>query len=127
MLNAIRRDVDAQAQATVGLAGVLFDEYMRNRGDQLLTTVNVLVSDYGFKQAVAGGDQATIRSALINHAGRVGATVAALLDLDGAVIGELRARNRARSARASRRCRTANRWRASVIASCISAVCRIRR
>ena len=86
VLNAIRRDVDAQAQATVSLAGVLFDEYMRNRADQLLTTVNVLVSDYPFKQAVAGGDQATIRSALINHAGRVGATVAALLDLDGAVI-----------------------------------------
>jgi diguanylate cyclase (GGDEF)-like protein len=85
VLNAIRRDVEAQAQATVGLAGALFDEYMRNRGEQLLTTVNVLVSDYGFKQAVASGDQATIRSALINQTSRVGATVAALLDLDGAV------------------------------------------
>jgi diguanylate cyclase (GGDEF)-like protein len=85
VLNAIKRDVESQAQATVGLAGALFDEYMRNRAEQLLTTVNVLVSDYGFKQAVAGGDQATIRSALVNQTGRVGATVAALLDLDGAV------------------------------------------
>jgi diguanylate cyclase (GGDEF)-like protein len=86
VLNAIKRDVDARARQTVSLAGVLFDEYMRNRAEQLLTTVNVLVSDYGFKQAVAGGDQATIRSALLNHAGRVGATVAVLLDLDGAVV-----------------------------------------
>ena len=86
VLNAIKRDVDEQARQTVGLAGTLFDEYMSNRADQLLTTVNVLVSDYGFKQAVATGDHATIRSALVNHSHRVGATVAMLLDLDGAVI-----------------------------------------
>ncbi len=86
VLNAIKRDTDDQARQTVGLAGALFDEYMHNRADQLRTTVNVLVSDYGFKQAVATGDHATIRSALLNHAGRVGATVAMLLDLDGAVI-----------------------------------------
>ena len=86
VLSAIKRDVDEQARQTVSLAGALFDEYMRNRAEQLLTTVNVLVSDYGFKQAVAGGDHATIRSALINHAARVGATVATLLDLEGAVI-----------------------------------------
>jgi diguanylate cyclase (GGDEF)-like protein len=85
VLNAIKRDADAQARRTVGLAGTLFDEYMRNRAEQLATTVNVLVSDYGFKQAVAGGDEETIRSALINHAGRVGATVATLVDLDGAI------------------------------------------
>jgi len=86
VLNAIKRDADAQAQQTIGLGGVLLDEYMRKRDEQLLTTVNVLVSDYGFKQAAAGGDHATIRSALVNHAARVGATVAALLDVDGTVL-----------------------------------------
>jgi diguanylate cyclase (GGDEF)-like protein len=85
ILNLMRRNADDQAQRTVGLAGVLFDEFTRSRADQLLTTVNVLVQDYGFKQAVATGDQATIRSALRNHAGRAGATVALLLDLDGKV------------------------------------------
>jgi diguanylate cyclase (GGDEF)-like protein len=85
VLNAIKRDVDDRAQQTVGLAGVLFEEYMHNRADQLLTTVNVLVSDYGFKQAVASGDHATIQSALLNHAARVRATVAVLLDPDGRV------------------------------------------
>jgi diguanylate cyclase (GGDEF)-like protein len=86
VLDAIKRDVDQRAEQTVGLAGVLFDESMKNRSDQLLTTVNVLVQDYGFKQAVAGGDHPTIRSALINHASRVRATVALLLDLDGRVL-----------------------------------------
>ena len=85
VLNAIRSDVDERAQRTVGLAGILFDEYKHNRAEQLLMTVNVLVSDYGFKQAVASGDHPTIRSALINHAARVHATVAVLLDLDGSV------------------------------------------
>jgi diguanylate cyclase (GGDEF)-like protein len=86
VLSAIKNDTEEQARQTVGLAGALFDEYMRNRSDQLLTTVNVLVQDYGFKQAWATGDHATIRSALVNHSRRVGATVAMLLDLDGAVI-----------------------------------------
>ena len=85
VLNAIRSDVDERSQQTVGLAGVLFDEYIHNRNEQLLTTVNALVSDFGFKQAVATGDHATIRSALLNQANRVRATVAVLLDLDGRV------------------------------------------
>jgi diguanylate cyclase (GGDEF)-like protein len=87
VLDLIKRDSATQADRTVGLAGALFDEYMHNRAEQLLTTVNVLVSDFPFKQAVANrGDEATIRSVLRNHANRVGASVAALLDPDGTVI-----------------------------------------
>jgi len=87
VLDLIKRDSAAQADRTVGLAGALFDEYMHNRAEQLLTTVNVLVSDFPFKQAVANrDDEATIRSVLRNHANRVGASVAALLDPEGTVI-----------------------------------------
>ena len=87
LLDLIKRDSDAQADRTVGLAGALFDEYMHNRDELLLNTVSVLVSDFPFKQAVAsGGDDATIRSVLRNHANRVDASVAALLDPDGNVI-----------------------------------------
>src|SRR5688500_16118963 len=87
VLDLIKRDSAAQADRTVGLAGVLFDEYMHNRAEQLGKYVNILVADYGFKQVVAsGGDDATIRSALRNHASRVDATVAALLDSDGKVV-----------------------------------------
>ncbi|HUQ51123.1 MAG TPA: EAL domain-containing protein [Gammaproteobacteria bacterium] len=87
VLDLTKRDSAAQADRTVGLAGVLFDEYMHNRAEGLLTTVTVLVSDYGFKQAVASrGDEATIRSVLRNHANRVRASIAALLDPNGTVI-----------------------------------------
>jgi diguanylate cyclase (GGDEF)-like protein len=87
VLNAIKRDVDERSRQTVRLAGVLYDEYTHYRSDQLLTTVKAVVSDYGFKAAAASeGDKPTIRSALVNAAGRVGATVAVLVDLDGAVI-----------------------------------------
>jgi len=86
VLDLIKRDSATQADRTVGLAGVLFDEYMHNRAEQLGKNAYVLVADYGIKQAVASGDDATIRSALRNLASRVDATVAALLDPDGKVV-----------------------------------------
>jgi diguanylate cyclase (GGDEF)-like protein len=86
VLEMIKRDSAEQAERTVSLAGALFDEYMDNRERSLLTSANLLVSDYPFKQAVASThDEATIRSLLRNHASRVDANFAALLDLDGAV------------------------------------------
>jgi diguanylate cyclase (GGDEF)-like protein len=86
LLDLIQRDSDAQADRTVGLAGAVVDQYIRNRSEQQLTNVNLLASDYPFKQAVVSdGDQATIRSILRNHMGRVGADVAAVLELDGTV------------------------------------------
>ncbi|HJR71507.1 MAG TPA: EAL domain-containing protein [Gammaproteobacteria bacterium] len=87
VLDLIKRDAEDQAVRTVGLAGQLLDEYRRNRAEQLLTNVNLLVSDYGFKQAVTtDNDDATMRSVLRNAASRVGAPVAALLHLDGHVL-----------------------------------------
>ena len=126
VLDLIKRDSAAQADRTVGLAGVLFDEYMHNRDEQLLTTVDVLVSDFAFKQAVAsGGDEATIRSVLRNHASRVDASVAALLDPDGSVDRQLDGR-RARRCRASPACRSRRSRKARAIASSTSAACRIK-
>jgi hypothetical protein len=86
VLDLIKRDSDAQADRTVGFAGALFDEYMRNRDEGHERTVGVVVSDYPFKQAVASGDdEATVRSVLRNHANGVQASAAAVLDLDGTV------------------------------------------
>ena len=86
VLGLNKRDSDAQADRTVGLAGALFDEFMRNRDEGHERTVGVVVSDYAFKEAVASGDDdATARSALRNHANRVQASAAAVLNLDGTV------------------------------------------
>src|SRR5689334_6686162 len=85
VLDLMKGDSDAQADRTVGLAGALFDEFMRNRDEAHERTVGVVVSDYPFKEAVASGDDATILSVLRNHANRVRASAAAVLDLDGTV------------------------------------------
>ena len=45
VLDLIKRDSDEQADRTVGLAGALFDEYMRNRDEGHERTVGVVVSE----------------------------------------------------------------------------------
>jgi diguanylate cyclase (GGDEF)-like protein len=86
VLDLIKRDSEAKAGRQVELAGMVFDEFSGNRSDQLLTAASVLVADYGFREAAATGDAATIRSALANHSARIGADMAVLLDLSGKVI-----------------------------------------
>lgn len=86
VLNAVKADVEQRARQTAAISGAVFDEFMRNRTDQLRTTVDVLVSDFGFKQATAGADTETIRSVLANHSARIDADIALLLDLDGNVL-----------------------------------------
>src|SRR5690242_6117625 len=85
VLNLIERDSNVQADRTVGLGGTVFDQFIRNRSDNQLTNVGVIASDFPFRAVVIGGDEATIRSALRNHASRVRASVAAVLNLDGTV------------------------------------------
>lgn len=86
VLNAVKTDVEQRARQTVTIGGSVFDEFMRGRSEQLRTTVDVLVSDFGFKQAVASADTQTIRSVLLNHSGRVDADMGVLLDLDGNIL-----------------------------------------
>jgi diguanylate cyclase (GGDEF)-like protein len=86
VLNAVKTDVEQRARQTVTIGGSVFDEFMRARSEQLRTTVDVLVSDFGFKQAVASADTETIRSVLLNHSGRVDADMGVLLDLDGNIL-----------------------------------------
>jgi diguanylate cyclase (GGDEF)-like protein len=86
VLNAIKADVEDRARQSVTIGAAVFEEFMLNRTEQLRTTVDVLASDFGFKQVVAGSDTNTIRSALVNHSARVDADIALLLDLDGKVV-----------------------------------------
>lgn len=83
VLRAVERNVDRQAERSVQLAGVVLDEFVRTRTSQLTTTVDVLVSDFAFRDAVATDDRATIQSALVNHAARAGTRTAVVFDLDG--------------------------------------------
>jgi len=86
VLRAIERNVERQAERSVQLAGVVLNEFVRTRTSQLTTTVDVLVSDFAFRDAVATDDRATIHSALMNHAARAGTKTAVVFDLQGNAI-----------------------------------------
>ncbi|MDO3388090.1 EAL domain-containing protein [Gilvimarinus sp. SDUM040013] len=64
----------------------LFSQLMQTRAQQLSQSVSVLTDDFGFKEAVATADRATIRSALINHSARVQADIALVLDNDKGLV-----------------------------------------
>lgn len=49
----------------------VFGELMAVRGEQLLQAAEVLTNDFGFREAVASGDENTIISALVNHGQRI--------------------------------------------------------
>ena len=61
-------------------------EYLKAKEDLLLTASKVLTADFGFKQAVATRDRATISSVLENHSSRINASLMILSDLSGKVI-----------------------------------------
>ncbi len=83
---AIRQSAIQQAETRLRSGGQIFSHALDERGAQLLEAVQVIASDFGFKQAVATGDIPTIRTVLYNHGHRVGADVTVLADLDGRVV-----------------------------------------
>ncbi|HUF72754.1 MAG TPA: EAL domain-containing protein [Gammaproteobacteria bacterium] len=83
VLNEARQWQQNQADRSVELAGVVFDEYMLSRSEQMALTVSALALDYGFRDTVASGDVPSIEGLLKNHARRAGMETAAIFELDG--------------------------------------------
>ena len=79
---AVRTDSVRQLTAT----RAMLDRTLAERTRLLRSATDVLVKDYGFKEAVATSDQPTMQSALANHARRVAADLAVLYALDGTVV-----------------------------------------
>lgn len=75
--------VRSQAREQLDVGSLVFQQLLEVRGRQLHDAVQVLVADFGFKEAVASGDTETIRSALTNHGARINASVVMMLSLDG--------------------------------------------
>lgn len=76
----IRDAVVEDAYRQLEKGSELFTQLMQTRVQQLAQSVGVLTDDFGFKDAVASADEATIRSALVNHAARIQADLAIVLD-----------------------------------------------
>ncbi|MEK1939137.1 MAG: EAL domain-containing protein [Pseudomonas sp.] len=73
----------ASQQLEVGVR--VFERLLDVRSRQIRDAVQVLSSDFGFKDAVASDDTATISSVLGNHGKRIDATEVLLLALDGTI------------------------------------------
>jgi len=72
-----------QAQRQLEIGSNVFSNLLEARARELTNATQILVADFGFRQAVATGDLATIRSALLNQVGRIGADQALFFDAKG--------------------------------------------
>ena len=79
--NSARRVVRDEMTA----AGAVYSQLWSARSSQLQQGAGVLAQDYGFREAVATNDEATVRSALDNLRARQGVDGALILGVDGHV------------------------------------------
>jgi len=86
VMRTVETDVDYRARESLVIGGKVVAEFLASRGEQLRTSVEVMSSDFGLKEAAATNDSTTIGSVLENHSLRVRADVAMLIDLDGELI-----------------------------------------
>lgn len=74
-----------QVDEMMASATETFRQLLSTREEQLITSAQLLTSDFGFKQAVASQDIPTIDSVLRNHSSRVNANLMFMTDLSGVV------------------------------------------
>ncbi|MGZ3275093.1 MAG: putative bifunctional diguanylate cyclase/phosphodiesterase [Caulobacteraceae bacterium] len=68
-------------------SGTVFDRVWNLRADELHESASLLSRDFGFREAVASRDEATIRSALENLRVRLGIDMAFIVGVDGRITG----------------------------------------
>src|SRR5436305_9737216 len=78
---AASRQVAGQLQSS----GAVYDRLWHERAHELQNAAQLLARDFGFRAAVATGDQATIQSALGNAAARLRVRTAFIVTADGRV------------------------------------------
>jgi diguanylate cyclase (GGDEF)-like protein len=75
------REVESQLQSS----GAVYDRLWQQRSHELQNAAQLLARDFGFRAAVATGDQATMQSALGNAAARLKVRSAFIVTSDGKV------------------------------------------
>ena len=78
---AASREVQGQLQSS----GAVYDRLWQQRAQELQNAAQLLAHDFGFRAAVASGDQATMQSALGNAAARLRLRSAFIVTADGNV------------------------------------------
>ncbi|HWG76803.1 MAG TPA: EAL domain-containing protein [Steroidobacteraceae bacterium] len=85
-LGYVYRDVYHTADRDLHSEQSVLQRQLQVRDARMQATAEVLIADFGFKEAVASADSATIRSALDNQLNRIGATLAAVYTPDGKLL-----------------------------------------
>ncbi len=80
------RDIRDQISSDIDVGYSVLERLLHSRKQQLLSSAEVLTSDFGFKQAVATNDVDTISSILVNHGNRIAADLVALLSVNGNIV-----------------------------------------
>ncbi|WP_421555812.1 putative bifunctional diguanylate cyclase/phosphodiesterase [Pseudomonas kitaguniensis] len=78
--------VRGQAMMQLEVGSRVFERLLDVRSRRLADGVQLLAADFGFRDAVASGDSATMRSVLLNHGKRINASDMILLGMDGTVL-----------------------------------------
>ena len=78
---AASRQVEGQLQSS----GAVYDRLWQQRAHELQNAAQLLARDFGFRAAVASGDQATMQSALRNAAARLRVRSAFIVTADAHV------------------------------------------
>ncbi|MDH2433767.1 EAL domain-containing protein [Pokkaliibacter sp. MBI-7] len=84
-LSAMSHRIQDEGQQHLLVGNRVFDNAIRSNGEQLLKAMRILTADFAFKQTVMMHERETTESVLRNHAGRIGADLVFLMDLDGKV------------------------------------------
>src|SRR5262249_53533407 len=86
VLASTAHTVEGRAAAELRAGGSFARQLIQFRAGQLANGVGVLAADFGFREAVAGGDIPTITSAATNSLRRIGADMALVIDIHGKVL-----------------------------------------
>jgi diguanylate cyclase (GGDEF)-like protein len=77
----------AQVQSELVASGTVFDRLWQQRSAQMQDAASLLARDFGFREAIATGDQRTAASALDNLKRRMGVDMVFVVNIDGRVTG----------------------------------------
>ena len=83
----VASSLSGEVERELGASGAVFDRLWQQRADELAATGATLARDFGFRAAVATGDEATMRSALHNISSRAQVGSAFIVGIDGNVHG----------------------------------------
>lgn len=86
VLSSLEKGNYKQGVQSIDVSRNVFDLFLAMRAEQLIKGVEILTSDFGFKQAVATGETSTIQSVLENHGARINADVSMLVSPSGKLI-----------------------------------------